>query len=95
MYIDFYDYPRYSGRTSAISEKMLVKVFNVIMIMLIIQAKQIAHGFIRKVGQMMKTCFPDAKQINQCPKSTLCKECTYVQEEKYESEGDINFPPDD
>ena len=39
MYIDIYDYPRYSGRTSAIFEKMLMKVFNVIMIMLIIQGK--------------------------------------------------------
>ena len=43
---------------------------------------------------MTKTCFPDAKQINQCPKPTLCKECTYVQEEKYESEGNIDSPPD-
>ena len=43
---------------------------------------------------MMKTFFPDAKQINQCPKSTLWKECTYVQEEKDEIEGNIDSPPD-
>ena len=43
---------------------------------------------------MMETCFPDAKQINPCPKSTLCKECTYVQEEKDKSEGNIDSPPD-
>ena len=43
---------------------------------------------------MIKNCFPDAKQINQCPKSTLCKECKYVQEEKYLSEGNIDSPPD-
>ena len=43
---------------------------------------------------MIKTCFPDAKQIISCPKSTLCEECTYVQEEKDESEGNIDSLPD-
>ena len=42
----------------------------------------------------METYFLDAYQINQCPESTLCKECTYVQEEKNESEGGIDSPPD-
>ena len=41
IYIDFDDYPRYSGRISAIFEKLLMKIFNVIMVMLIHQAKQI------------------------------------------------------
>ena len=43
---------------------------------------------------MMKIFFPDSNQINQCPKSTLCKECTHVQEEKDDSEGNIDSPPD-
>ena len=42
----------------------------------------------------MKTCFPDAKQIKQCPKSTLCEECTYVQKVRNESEGNIDSPTD-
>ena len=28
---------------------------------------------------MIKNCFPDANQIRRCPKTVLCKECTYVQ----------------
>ena len=42
----------------------------------------------------MKIYFLDEYQINQCPESTLCKECTYVQEEKDESEGNIDSLPD-
>ena len=51
MYIDFDEYPSYSGRTYEISEKMLMKVFNVIMVMLILQAKKCAHGLISKFGK--------------------------------------------
>ena len=43
---------------------------------------------------MMKTCFPEANQINKCPRSSLCKELTYVQEEKYVGGGNIDSPPD-
>ena len=94
MYIYFYKYPRYSGRTYAIFEKMLMKLFNVIMVVLILQAKQICTWVNKEIWSMMKTYFPESKQINQCPKSTLCKECTYVQEEEIESEGNIYSPPD-
>ena len=38
---------------------------------------------------MMKTCFPDAKQNKKYPKTTLCKEFTYVQ--KFINESDKNF----
>ena len=30
---------------------------------------------------MMKNFFPDAKPIKKCPKTFLCKECTYVQKD--------------
>ena len=43
IYIAFDEYPRYSGRTSVIFEKVLIKVFNTIMVMLILQAKQIVN----------------------------------------------------
>ena len=43
MYIDFDEYPRYSDRTSSIFEKMLMKLFNVIIVMLILEAKKIVH----------------------------------------------------
>ena len=71
-----------------------MKVFNVIMVMLIIQENNLCTWVNKESWAMMKTCFLDAKQINQCQKSTLCKECTYVQEEKDESEGNIDYPPD-
>ena len=35
---------------------------------------------------MMKTCFPDAKQITKFPKNVLCKEYTYVQKDINESD---------
>ena len=48
----------------------------------------------KKSWEIMKTCLPDAKQIKQYPKSTLCNECTYVQKERDESEGNIDSPQD-
>ena len=51
MYIDFGEYPHYSGRTSEDFKIMLMKVFNVIMVMLILQVENVAHWLIRKVGQ--------------------------------------------
>ena len=38
---------------------------------------------------MMRTCFPDAKKIQKCPKNVLCKDCKYVQ--KNINESDDNF----
>ena len=50
MYIDFDDYPLYSGRISEIFEKSLMKIFSVIMVMLILKAKiKCAHGLMSKV----------------------------------------------
>ena len=43
----------------------------------------------------MKNCFPDLNSIKKCPKTVLCKECTYVQkdinvnDEKIDSTEDI------
>ena len=43
---------------------------------------------------MMKNCFPGANQIKKCPKTVLCKECTYVQ--KYINVKDEKIdPPED
>ena len=45
MYIDFDEYPPYSGKISDFFENMLMKIFSVIMVMLILQAKRkCAHG---------------------------------------------------
>ena len=94
MHIYFDEYPRYSSRTFAIYEKNANEII------------QCDHGYAYSSGKknctwvnkeswpMIKTCFPDAKQINQCPNSPLWKECTYVQEEKDKSEGNIDSPPD-
>ena len=78
--IVFDEYPPYSVRISEILE---INVNENI---------QCFHGYPYSSGKqktctwvneeswgMMKTYFPDAKQIKKCPKTVLCKECTYVQ----------------
>ena len=52
MYIDFDEYPRFSGRISAIFGKMLIKIFYAIMVMMILLAKKGAHGLIIQVGKL-------------------------------------------
>ena len=42
----------------------------------------------------MKNCFTDANQIKKCPKTVLCKECTYVQKDKNGKDEIINLPSD-
>ena len=93
MYIDFDKYPRYSGRISANFEKKSMKIFNLIMVMPILQAKKLCKWVNEEIWEKMKTCFPEAKQIKQCPKSSLCNECTYVQKEINESEGNTDSVP--
>ena len=83
MYIDFDEYPSYRGRNSEIVEKYVNE--NI----------KCEHGYAYSSGkhnmctwvnedtwEMMKNCFPDAKQIKICPKTVSCKECTYVQKDK-------------
>ena len=65
-----------------------------IMVMLILQAKQLCTWVNEESWVMMKTCFPDAKRIKTFPKYNLYKECTYVQKEVNKIEGNINFPLD-
>ena len=80
MYIDFDEYSHYSGRNSASFEKHVNEYI------------KCEHGFAYSAGQrnmykwvnedtweIMKNCFPDANQINMCPKTFSCKESTYVQ----------------
>ena len=43
---------------------------------------------------MIKTCFPDAKQIKQISETVLCKECTYVQKDRNESDENFDSPTD-
>ena len=51
MYIDFDEYPPYSGGISGFL-KNVNKIFSVIVVMLIIQAsRKFAHGLMRKVGK--------------------------------------------
>ena len=68
MYIDFYEYPRYSGRNSEIFEKYVNA--NI----------KCEHGYVYSSGkhimctwvnedtrEMMKNCFPRANQIIKFP----------------------------
>ena len=52
MYIDFDEYPHYSGRNCEMFEKMLMKIFSVSMVMHILQVnRKCAHGLMRTVGK--------------------------------------------
>ena len=95
MYIDFDEYPHYSGRNSAIFEKYVNE--NI----------KCEHGYAYYSGkrnmctwvnddtwETMKNRFPDANQINKYPKTISCKECTYVQKYKNENDEKIDPPAD-
>ena len=82
MYIDFDEYPCYSGINSNFFE------------MNVNENIQCVHGYAYHSGkqkictwvnedswEMMKNCFPDAKPIKKIPWSVLCKECTYDQKD--------------
>ena len=83
MYIDFDEYPSYSGR---VSKRFETNVNNNI---------QCDHGYAyfsskhkmctwvnEESWKMMKECFPGEKQIEKCTKTIVCKECTYVQKDR-------------
>ena len=80
MFIDFDEYPHYSGRESIIFEKDVN------------EAIKCKYGYAYSAGQrpickwvnedtweIMKKCFPDATKIYMCPKTVTCNKCTYVQ----------------
>ena len=51
-YIDFYEYPPYSGIISEILKQMLMMILSVIMATLILQVnRKCAHWLMRKVGE--------------------------------------------
>ena len=53
MYIDFDEYPPYSGIISKILKQTSMKIFSVVMVMIILKARRkFAHGLIRKVGKL-------------------------------------------
>ena len=84
MNINFDEYRRYSDRTSVIFKGSITESNQCDNGHDCSSGKNILCTWVNKeIWEMTKTCFPDAKQINKCPESTLCKECTYVQEEKY------------
>ena len=75
MYIDFDEYPHYSGRNYAIFEKHVNEDI------------KYEHGYAYSSGkrnmctyvyqdtwEMMKNCFPDEKPNNKFPKTVSCKE---------------------
>ena len=74
MYVDFYEYPTYSGKTYEIKKKMLMKIFSVFIVMHILKKKQKICTWVNKESWgMMRTCFPDAKQIIKCTKLFYAK----------------------
>ena len=79
IFIDFDEYPHYSGRESIIFEKDVNA------------AIKCEYGYKYSAGQhhiykwvnedtweIMKKCLPDATKICMCQKTVSCNECTYV-----------------
>ena len=80
MCIDFYEYPRYSGRNSVSFEKYVNENIKCDHGYAYSSSKHKMCTWVNaETWEMMKNCFPDEKQIKNCPKTVLCKECTYVQ----------------
>ena len=80
MFIDFDEYPHYSGRESIILKKDVNEDI------------KCEHGYAYSAGQhaickwvneetweRTKNCFPDTTKIYMCPITVSCNECTYVQ----------------
>ena len=91
MFIDFDDYPHYSGKES----KKFVKDIN--------EAIRYEHGYAfsadhhpickwvdEKTWDRLKKYFPDATEVYKCPKTVSCNECSYVPRHKHD---DIFDPP--
>ena len=92
MYIDFDEYPRYSGRNSEIFEKYVNENIKCKHDYAYSSGK---HNMCKWVNEdnwkIMKNCFPGANQIKKCPRTVSCKKCTYVQ--KYKNGKDEMIDP--
>ena len=87
MYIDFDEYPPYSGRISEIFEKNVNEDIKCVHGYAYSSGKQKICTWVNEESWgMMKTCFPEAKQIKKISKTVLCKECIYVQKDINESD---------
>ena len=93
MFIDFDDYPHYSGKESIIFEKD----FN--------ESIKCEHGYVysadhrpickwidEKTWDILKKYFPDTTKIYVCAKNLSCNKCTYVQKHIND---DVFDPPAD
>ena len=89
MFIDFYEYPHYSGRESTILEKRVNEDIKCEDGYSYYEGQRAICKWVNEdTWERMKNCFPDAIQIYMCPITVLCKECTYVQ--KHINENDEN-----
>ena len=95
MYIYFGDYPPYSGRISENFETNDNANMQCYHVYACSSSKQkMWTWFNGESWEIMKNCFPDAKQIKKCPKTTVCKECTYVQKDRNDIDENFDSPPD-
>ena len=83
MYIDFDEYPRYSGKTSEIFEKYVNENIKCEHGYAYSSSKHIMCTWVNEdTWEIMKKCFPVGNQIKKRPKNVLCKEYTNVQKDK-------------
>ena len=83
IYIEFNDYSPYSG---AISENFVTNInahiqYNHVFPYSTIQVNMLTY-MNKERWEMMKKCFPEAKQVKKFPRTTVYKMCKYVQNER-------------
>ena len=93
MYIDFYGYPPYSG---AISESFKANIISHIQCDHCYPYSSIKDNMLtwinEDIWEITQKCFPDAKEVNKCPKIKMQK-CIYVQNEINKIDESFDLPP--
>ena len=83
MYIDFDKYPTYSYTISDFFKSNFNANIKCEYGYTYPSRKQKFCTCVNKENwEMMKICFPDTKQMKKYPKTTVWKECTYVQKDR-------------
>ena len=94
MYIDFDEYPPYSGRIYEIFETNVNANIQCDHGYAYSSSKEKVYTLIHEESWKMIKMFSWCKANKKIPKTTVCKECTYVQKDRNQIDDSFYFPPD-
>ena len=95
MYIDFDEYPPYSGAISKCFEENDDANIQCNHGYAYSSSKEIIFPWINEESwEIMQKHFPDAKQVRNAPQKTVCKKCIHVQNEINKIDESFDYPPD-